>query len=236
MAKTRAELPWLYYPKSDTVRVLNSQKPGGGSGVVYESHATTQQTSRGVACNAAKPSGVVSGDLLIAFATTRRNGSASHTVSGWTQVSLQNQANLIVASVWYKIAGPSEPSTYAFDHSASGSSWIVTIVRFSGHDPSTPINVFGLETNNNTSPQSPSITTTVANCLLLRLLLKDQVGSEIGTATGQLWNYALGSGSDVQEQAGALGLQVSAGSSGSFTWSLANARNNITYTVAIAPA
>lgn len=117
-----------------------------------------------------KPSGTVQGDLMLAFQTT--SGTLWPTTTpptGWTQI--ENPQTLTVESrCWYKVAGASEPSTYTWVYSSTSSSITLEIHRINGVSSSAPINVSATAilaaTDAVTDPPSPTVTTTVANCLV----------------------------------------------------------------------
>lgn len=96
--------------------------------------ATTGSGTTSLTIN--KPTGVVSGDIMIVnIANDNNNGAAS--LSGWTLIDSKNPDGSV--SLLYKIAGGSEPSSYAF--SVAGSPSVGSIVAFSGVDNATPFDV-----------------------------------------------------------------------------------------------
>lgn len=124
----------------------------------------------------AKPSGVVEGDLLIAILSADGPNStiswASRIPAGWA-IAEENLATggtfVTHGAVAYKIAGASEPSTYAFsfgDQSGCGA-----IVAYQGVNQTTPINASAKQENvaSATAHPIPSVTTTVADCLAIAI-------------------------------------------------------------------
>lgn len=87
--------------------------------VAQRGTATTATSSNGTSVSATKPTGVVAGDVLIAAFT--QNNQTVTAPSGWTL--LFNQAastgNSWATGVWYKVAGASEGSSYAFSVGSS---------------------------------------------------------------------------------------------------------------------
>jgi len=155
----------------------NTCELGVGAVPVVESQSTNHTDTGGTTLNVTKPTGVANGDLLIAHAGI---DTASITLpSGFTQV-YQITAGNHVSAFGYKVVtdAGSEPASYQFSFSvpergAGG------IVRISGADTSSPINISGTATAIDTDPiVAPSVTTTVDNTLLLLAL-----GSDIGGAT-----------------------------------------------------
>jgi hypothetical protein len=118
---------------------------------------TASQDAQGNAthCTAAKPTGTVSGDLLLAFHMSDRDGSlASMTAPDGTWTLIGSDASVggetPYLKIWQKIAGGSEPTSYTFQD-ATGANSALGILRFTGHDPTNPL------------VASPSITNTTAD-------------------------------------------------------------------------
>lgn len=118
-----------------------------------------------------KPSGVVSGDLLIAQVSVRRSNTTWSVPSGWTELHDQTMpddtnGSLAQVTAW-KIAGGSEPSNYTF--TPSGADPMAGIIlRITGHDPTTPIGASsGLADNSPDTTADGTAITPQANSLLL---------------------------------------------------------------------
>ncbi len=122
-----------------------------------------------------------SGDLLIAAVATDEDTSALISApagQGWTLIdrgASGTSSGAVTLAVWCKIAGSSEPGSYTFTWKGSNNTgpaeqaygWMM---RFSGQDATNPINGTPVALNsNNISPTSPAVTTTVNNCIILRL-------------------------------------------------------------------
>jgi hypothetical protein len=100
--------------------------------------------SSGGPFNVDKPTGVASGDLLIAFGSSN-NGAWSTLPSGWTEFAVSDDAdvpNNYRCYAWYKVAGGSEPSNYTYASTtaaSSGAPMYVAMAAFRGVDTSDPI-------------------------------------------------------------------------------------------------
>lgn len=113
-------------------------------------------TSGSATCN--KPTGTVDGDLLVAFASDASVAAIS-SPAGWTEII--ETGGMTVA---WKIAA-SEGSSYTFTNAEC-----VVIHRITGSNTSAPIDVHGNAHAGVANPKhatAPSVTTTVADCLLL---------------------------------------------------------------------
>lgn len=93
--------------------------------------------------------------------------------TGWTMVPNTDQFNGTAARThaWYRLAGPSEPASYLFTETG-GSAYDMSggIIAITGANQSFPINASGGQNNGTvmaTPVPAPSITTTVANTLLV---------------------------------------------------------------------
>jgi len=119
---------------------------------------------------ASKPTGVLAGDLLVAIHFEDPFGTlaAMTAPAGWALVDAHTGVSgNPFCKIWYKAAGGSEPASYVFGQDDTS---VVTIVALTGHDAVTPVNIAPLWTDGGsaqTAQIAPSITTTVANCLLL---------------------------------------------------------------------
>ena len=114
-----------------------------------------------------KPSGVVSGDVLITMIQT--NGAPTITPpSGWSLVIEQDRNSGVAHGYIYrKVAGGSEPADYTFSLSASGAfAW--GCAAYTGVDNTTPVDVSASqEEASQATYTGPSATTTVADTMLL---------------------------------------------------------------------
>ena len=109
----------------------------------------------------------IEGDLLIAAVAT--DGSTSLTTpAGWTEINQGANGTAVTLGVWRKIAGASESSpTFTWTGGQQAYGWMM---RFTGQDPTNPINGTPVATNGTSAtPTSPAVTTTVGCSLILRL-------------------------------------------------------------------
>jgi hypothetical protein len=119
-----------------------------------------------------KPAGVVAGDLLLAILCADGPNDpipwATRIPAGWSiaEEDLATGGTFKThGAVAYKVAGASEPSTYAFSFGAQAGTGIV--VAYQGVNTTTPINVSAKQENGSatTAHPLPSVTTTVGDCL-----------------------------------------------------------------------
>lgn len=119
-----------------------------------------------------KPTGTVSGDVLVAAIAIRPETLTITPPSGWSlvlsQANTNTQANAV--AVYTKVAGASEPTSYTWSFSAGSTGSSGGIAAFTGVDSVTPVNVSGGATTGvsaSVSVNAPSVTTTVANTMLV---------------------------------------------------------------------
>lgn len=135
--------------------------------VAQRGTATSGTAANSTSVSAAKPTGVVSGDLLLATFT-----NADQTVTpptGWTAL-FYDTANAITGHTWgagvyWKVAGSSEPTSYSFSVPSSAP-LVLTITAWSGVDPATPIGTNWAEVPNSTLTEphtGPTATVSVGN-------------------------------------------------------------------------
>ncbi len=125
---------------------------------------------------ATRPAGVVAGDVLLASIDTR--GSSVVTApAGWTLVRMDLNASSLRKSTYVRVATGSEPATYTWTFSGSRLAAAV-IHAYSGVDTTTPVDAVGGQVNaSGTAVTAPSITTTVANTMLVGFFAKQSSGT-----------------------------------------------------------
>lgn len=163
--------------------------------------ATCGQASGTSSITLNKPTGTVSGDVLVAHIGTS-NGPALTTPSGWTQIP--NLAGIINADQrlvsYYKVAGGSEPASYTFttgatDGIAGG------IAAYTGVDTTAPIAGTPAQTLNETitvTDTLPNSSGSAAGSMRVSAVVTDDMGaSTYGAPMVEMCDEVNGSGTDV---------------------------------------
>lgn len=166
-----------------------------------------------------KPTGTVSGNLLIALLVSVSGDASDMSGSGWTHVATAppSGANNIKVGILYLIAGGSEPADYTFTVSGTNAGRRGGIIRVSGFDSSTVSGATpatdGTSGSTNTSRNYAAVTTAVNDCLLVGCM-----GWNVNDAT-YTPDATLSNIYTINRHAGDSKAQAASGSSGTFTGS-----------------
>jgi len=146
-------------PPSSTEAALDT--PG-----TYRSTATAATTPiTAIVVN--KPAGVVTNDVLLAAVSVDQTPTITP-AAGWTLVRSDANGTTQTQALYWHAAGGSEPATYTFAFGAPVTAAVAGIAAYSGVNTTTPIDVAAGQANAaSTSITAPSITTTVANTMVV---------------------------------------------------------------------
>jgi type II secretory pathway pseudopilin PulG len=141
--------------------------------VIYEDFNDAKVDSDEESITIDAPTDTCEEDLLIAAIATDGDTSTPLAPSdeSWTTINVDADDNAeVTLGAWWKLADASGPTSHEFTWSAAGGQqaygWIM---RFTGHNPDSPINNWSANSDLGSSPTSPAVITTVDNCLILRL-------------------------------------------------------------------
>ena len=125
----------------------------------------------------AKPSSVGAGDFLVA--TIAMSGTVGITSpGGWTLIRSGTHSTNLQLAAFYHVAGSSEPSSYTFTTAdASKRTLGGGIASYSGVDTTAPVDVSGTTNGAGGNADSPNLTTTVANALVIHAAAFNENGS-----------------------------------------------------------
>ena len=140
-----------------------------------------------------KPSGVEEGHLMVAF-IAKDDDQAITPPAGWTEIETGTDGSTFRFTAWWKQAGGSEPADYTF--TGDTEEWIGAIVRITGQEPDDPINLSGVATGNDTTPQCPDILTWADDCIILRAFGADDddITVDVGYPAGHTGLFVDASG------------------------------------------
>lgn len=212
-----------------------------GTPTSYNSGSTTSSTH-----DISVPSGVASGDVMIAHLHINSDSTTINTLpSGWalfssTAGSVSNATNARRSEVFYKVSAGGEPASYQWGTSANRLA-AGGMVALRGVDTADILSAGAGQANTtaSTSCQSPDITPTDNDCLLL--MITAAVGNVSTTQDGAMseqWDTNTTSGSGNCNSS--LGTQQLSGGSGvatgTRTSTLSASNRSIAHLLAIAPS
>lgn len=128
------------------------------------------------------PTGTQAGELLIAAVVVKKNRESSlNSPSGWSPLTVKEEAGKVTLGVWWRLATPSEPAIHRFTWSGTERS-LGWIVRISNQWPGSPITTFATNQGKDDKPRCPAVSTTVDHSLILRMggFDKDEVKDDTG--------------------------------------------------------
>jgi len=204
----------------------------------YESYEEAGSAGDVTQIQVNKPSGTVLGDLLFAAFSKDSNLGLLSSPTGWIDLREGGTGTSRVLFS-YKIATSAEPATYTFT-STDSDQMCVGIARFSGVDSSDPIDVYSsLNTGVSNSPICPTVTTTVSNTTILRVMGADdddysEPGNYPSGYNGIFTAQATGTWGETHSTMAYL-TQQNAGSTGTASFSLTASEEWGAMTVTLKP-
>jgi len=134
------------------------------------------------------PAAATSGDVLVAHVVVHAHSFGANPLpapSGWTRVRTDADNNHLIAAVFWRVAGGSEPASYTFTNSSGDASQQAAgaILTYRGVDTARPIDAHGgaMAVSGSDTVVAPSVTATRANTRLLALV--GVYGNNQGPAT-----------------------------------------------------
>ncbi len=166
--------PWSMLRIFCTAIVLLLIVDSAQAAVGFRASANNRQssTASGGTITVNKPTGTINGDVMLASVVVVTNTSTVITPAGWTLVQNSNQTNGSTSRLYtyYKVAGASEPSSYAWTFSGANNGAVAGIASLTGVDPASPIDASASQTTaSSTSHTALSVTTTVAGDMLVTI-------------------------------------------------------------------
>ena len=195
--------------------------------VTHRASATQNNGAGSTSLTITKPAGAVEKDLLVALVSVRNNGTVT-APTGWTQVVNSAYSFYLRKSVWYKVAGASEPANYTWTFGTSGAA-AGGISAFYGIKTSTapgPLNVADTtpQTANSGTVTATSITTTTNNALVLAFFTARN-NTTFTQAAGMTELYEVGASGGIDIATDSM-IQVTAGATGNKTSTLGTSSRN----------
>ena len=129
----------------------------------------------------ARPAGVVAGDLLLATLEIDADPVAVTAPAGWTRLqdvrAAPGTGSVFHAQLWYKVAGASEPSSYAWN--VGTSAWTdIAILAYANVNGVAPIDgSSGRDAGTASQPTTAQVITSAANDLLVAVFIDYAFGT-----------------------------------------------------------
>ncbi len=185
-----------------------------------------------------KPSGTATGEVLAAYVTAL-GGTAIAEPAGWTAV-YEVATGDAKSGLYYLVIVGGEPSSWTWTVTSGNDRTTGVIFRIGGADAATPLNAsnYSSQSGDSAADTSPSVTTTVADCLVL---VAYHYGSEptihtIPSGTSEVVNFSR-SGALAALRVATPDTPPGAGSTGTYLWTLSGfAGDAILSTAAFAPS
>jgi len=176
------------------------------------------------------------GDLYIAQIAMNGIPTITAIPSGWTEIEdlhTDGPGQDVRLATYWKI-GSSEPINYTWS-SGWDVLWVGAIHRISGFDPDNPIHSSDILTGESANPIAPSVTTTIDECLILRMFGADDAKKVTDWPSGTTPIFQEDLGSDSVMSAAAYHTQTLAGNSGTAQFTMGGADKWVAITIAINP-
>ena len=214
----------------------------GSSQTAFAEFTEAKRGSGGTSLTINTPTGTSQNDLLIAAVSTDGNTSGSLAPpggEGWAEIDLNSRGTEVTLGVWWKLADAPESPSHQFTWSGSQEAY-GWIMRFTGHDQADPIDISAAAGGSSSTPDCPSVTTTVVNTMILRIggFDDDDVYLDDTRLDGHVTITMDESSGGTGTCSGGAGrtLQQAIGASGVAEFELAASEQWRTVTIAIAPA
>jgi hypothetical protein len=138
--------------------------------IAFRAAASRDQNGSAGSITINRPTGTQKGDVMVAVIAAVPSSTAIIAPGGWTLVNRQTNPNGTsnALAVYYKVASAAEPASYTWALSTNNGN-AGGIVAFSGVDNAGPIHAAAgqLTTSPSTSIAAPSVTTTVADTMIV---------------------------------------------------------------------
>ena len=158
--------------------------------IAIRGSATNQVEFGGAPFTVNKPTGVVEGDVMLGVIHCQYYNYSDITIpSGWTLLTGRDAGHSYGghSKVCYKVAGPSEGSSYAFSASSNGAHTTATIIAFSGVPLSGGVPTFVHAQAVTATDTAPPVTPTGSADMLIAMALADHDSGSQPT-----WTYPAG--------------------------------------------
>jgi alpha-tubulin suppressor-like RCC1 family protein len=215
--------------------------------ISYRASGTGENAAGATTVVVTKPTGTVQNDVMVAVIGVNQNAATVTLTapSGWNLINANNSTTVLYSATYYKVATASEGSNYTWTINVAGTPTakkaVGVISSYSGVNTTTPIHVNGSQANaSGTTMTSPSVTTTVANTVIVAAFSTSRADTVTAGSSMTLRGQAASSGgggattkatSEMQDIA-----QSGTGASGAKTATIGTGQVSVGHTFALNPA
>ncbi len=218
------------------------------SQIAQRGTATTATSSNSNTITITKPTGVVTGDIMILNIATSDNnslGGNNANLAGWTLIDARNlSSNRRRGCILYKIATGTEPANYTFNvsnNTGTSDFNVGAIIAYSGVDNTNPFDVAPgtLNPAASTTVTATSITTVTANTQIIMLAIADLGAVTFNAPWSTTSPGTLTELYDVSNSSPAIGaaslLKPTIGATGNGTITISSSQSNAGILLALRP-
>lgn len=208
--------------------------PTPAGGITFRAASSNNSGTGGSSLMINKPTGTITGDVMIAHIVVNPTGNTITAPTGWTLINRQDSSVDISTVTYWKAAGSSEPTSYTWSFGTSGEA-SGGIASYTGVNTTTPIDASSVQYNHTTSTVSNSgVTTTVANDMLV-FVVGVVVPTTVNAPTGFTEEWSTASSSITTSEM-SQSIDTGTGATGTITGSHnGGANSNITQLIALKP-
>jgi hypothetical protein len=143
--------------------------PGSGIGLIGATSDGSSVSRGSIAL--ARPAGTTAGSVLVAAIATNADATIVPGDPGWTVLRDDLIDGALRQAVYVRVVGSADPTSYQWSTPEGTRRITGGITAFSGVDPAQPVDALDATMNSTgTAVSAPSITTTVANTMLVQLV------------------------------------------------------------------
>ncbi|MGH9036065.1 MAG: hypothetical protein ACRD0O_09890, partial [Acidimicrobiia bacterium] len=215
--------------------------PPGSGPVAFRSASSNGSPDSRTSITIAKPAGTVAGDVMVA-SIVQNDALPVSAPAGWTLVRQDAVGTAVKQSVYVRVAGASEPSSYTWSLGDANFRRIAGgISSYSGVDTAHPVDAHNGTTSDaaTTSITAPSVTTTAAGAMVLHLAAINAEGTLSPPAgSTERWENSAFNSSNTRDALAESSdvVQASAGATGDRTAVASQAGRWVGVLLALRPA
>ncbi len=198
--------------------------PPPGDGIVPVGSISDESSVARSTITLGRPAGTAAGQVLVASIATNPDATIVPSNSGWTMLRNDLLSGAVRQAVYVRVVGSNDPNAYQWTIPEGTRRVTGGMTAYANVDTTNPVNAIGAMTNvSGTSVTAPSISTTVANTMLVQVVAVNAEGSltppagmteawEAGSPNSGSTRDVLASSSyAVQAATGATGSRVATG-------------------------